>query len=192
MAGGFRHLPEKISPGPQPSSSRKIPIDQDLHPSLVLGRIIVVPSLLLLPGMIAAEGDRDVMVIRSPVAPQEFAVTISLVTVFPAKRIAGARDLRYPDPQSLVRVFGVDQESSHNVLLMFGWRVRITAADDRGSALLASTVLMKIDVVRRGRGDPIRQAQAPAVEIALNGVEDVALAQIGGPFLVESFHERLA
>ena len=143
--------------------------------------------------MIGAESDRNVMMICSPIAPQKLAVIISFVTVFPSKRIAGTRDLGYPDPRSFVRIFGVDKESSHNVLLSFGrHHVRITAADYRGSSLLASTVLMKIDVVWSGRGDPIRQAQAPAVEIALNGVEDVALAQIGGPFLVESFHERVA
>ena len=142
----FRHLSEKISPGPQTSSSRQIPIDRDLRPSLLLLGIL---RSFLPPGMVAAESDRNVMAIRSPVAPQKLAVKISFVTVFPAKRIAGSRDLRYPDPQSLVRVFGVDQESGHQVLQSFGCHVRITAADDWRSSLLAPPVLMKIDIVRR-------------------------------------------
>jgi len=172
MARGFRHLPEKISSGPRTSCSRQIPIDRDPHPSWLLG--ILCPFLPA--SMITAEGDRNVVVICSPIAPQKLAVIISLVTVFAPEHIAGARDLGYPHPQPLIGVLGVDHKSGHKVIPL-GRDVRIASADNRRAPFLAPTVFMEIDVAG-GRGDSIRQDQVPAVEVALHRIEDIAPPQI--------------
>jgi len=126
---------------------------------LLLG-ILCLPFL---PRMITAERNRDAMVICSPIVPQKLAVIEPLVTMFASERISGARDLRYPHPQPLIRVLRVNQESSNKVILPLRRHVRVTTADNRRTPFLASAVFVEMGVVgrRRRRRNPIQQDEVP-------------------------------